>query len=138
MTLPAITVLDVEVLARQLDGSAHQVKCIFNERGIVFGDVRRQHAELGAEGIAHRQGGGNALAAMVYNRKVEVRGDPRWVPERARRLMDALGPAILDALRAVPPPERVGDRVRCLRDYQLVYKGQALGLLLPPEEKTPP
>jgi hypothetical protein len=138
MTRPAITVLDVEVLACQLDGSTHQVKCVFNERGVIFGDVRRQHAELGTEEIAYRQGGGNALAVMVYKEKFEVRGDPRWGAGQVRRVTDTLVHGLLDALRVTPPPDKVQERIRRLRGYQLVYQGQALGSLFPPEEKATP
>jgi hypothetical protein len=69
----------------------YQFKAVFNERGVIFFPVSRQHKEQKAEGISYDDGpAGNALAAVITPGKVEIRYHTRFAAEKVRRIIEEI------------------------------------------------
>lgn len=110
--LTLIMMIDVAAVLRS---PGYQFKAVFNEGGIILAPVRVEHNTLKAPGISYEQNHkGNALAAMIYQGQIEIRGDPAFRLERVRN--------ILSRLRRLQPLGLLGE-------FQVTYKGAALGRL---------
>ncbi|MBI4861298.1 MAG: hypothetical protein HY815_13730 [Candidatus Riflebacteria bacterium] len=99
--------------AAELVKPGHQFKAVFNERGIVVAPGSSQHNTLRAPGICYEHDHkGNALAAMIYAGRLEIRGHSAFPPERVRGLL----------VRISRLPGLVA-----LRGLEVLYRGQRLG-----------
>ncbi len=78
-------------LEEVLANAHYQFKAIFNERGIIFFPVGRQHRETKAEGISYDDGPtANALAAVISPGQIDIRNHPRFVAERVRLILEEI------------------------------------------------
>jgi hypothetical protein len=109
MSLTCILMVDVTA---ELARPGHQFKIVFNERGAIVAPGTLQHDTLRAPGIAYAHDhAGNALAAMVYGGRIEIRGHGAFAPERVR--------LILGRLAELPQLEP-------LRGHRVTYRGAVL------------
>lgn len=110
MAMACVLMLD---LTAELGKPGHQFKMVFNERGAIVAPGTLQHDTLRAPGIAYAHDhAGNALAAMIYAGRIEVRGHGAFPPERVR--------SILGQLAGIPP-------LAPLKGHRVTYRGAALG-----------
>lgn len=110
MALTCVLMLN---LTAELARPCHQFKMVFNERGAIVAPGTLQHDALRAPGIAYAHDhAGNALAAMIYAERIEVRGHGAFTPERVRLIL-----AQLAGLPQLAP----------LKGHHVTYRGTALG-----------
>jgi hypothetical protein len=80
------------------------LKFIFSDQGIAFASPSLQHREISGAGLNYQDEGGNALAGMIVNGGIEIRGHGMLEPERDQvkerwlRVRAAYGDAYLDSL----------------------------------------
>ena len=60
------------------------LKFIFNDEAIAFAQPTLQHREVSGGGLSYRDEGGNALAGMIVNGGIEIRGHSILRPERTQ------------------------------------------------------
>jgi len=81
------------------------LKFIVNEQAIAFSSPSLQHREISAPNVSYRDDGGNALAGIITNGRVEIRGHSvlGFSPERVKRLWQQVLTACgSDYLRFLP------------------------------------
>jgi hypothetical protein len=101
--------------AAEIAKPGYRFKLVFNARGIVVGPMSVQHTELRAPGVAFRgDAQGDAAAAVVYEKRIEIRAHPALPLEAA---LPAL--ARLVKLPALAP----------LMGFEIVYGGRRVGRL---------
>lgn len=99
--------------AVEMTKPGYQFKAVFNDRGIIFASGAVQHNTVRVPGIFYEHDHkGNALAAMIYAGKFEVRGHADFSPERVRLIL-----AKLAVLREMAP----------LRGCVATYRNRPLG-----------
>lgn len=64
-----------------LNSEPKWLKFIFNSDGIIFAMPSLQHREIGSGGISYQDEGGNALAGMIINGSIQIRGHSVLKPE---------------------------------------------------------
>ncbi len=122
MALPssAPTIVGIDHLVRQLFGQEHQIKCVANERGMVFHGVNSQHAWNGVFGVCYVEGSkGNALAGVIYNNQIEFRRHDAFTEQRVRTMMSFVAVEVKKSLDHSLVPVFDG--------YELVYGATRLG-----------
>ena len=101
--------------AAELAKPGYQFKAVFNERGIILAPGAVQHKDTRVPGIWYdHDHKGNALAAMIYNGRFEIRGHSAFPPERVRVIVVKLAKLSGMAL---------------LRGFAVTYRNQSLGKL---------
>lgn len=89
------------------------VKIIFNDKGIIFGDPRYEHCTMGCEGINYKQEyKGDSLAGIIVRDRIEIRNDPRFSEQRIKNIFEEIAK---------------NESLSILKDYQILYKGKDLG-----------
>lgn len=116
-TTQPVCVLQIDPAA-EIAKPGYQFKAVFNDRGIVIASGAVQHntvrVNAGVRIFYEHDHQGNALAAMIYAGKIEVRGDADFSPERVRLIL-----AQLAKLPGMAP----------LREFAVTYKNVSLGKL---------
>ena len=79
------------------------LKFVVNENGILIFPGDQQHSTVKAAGISYEDHGGNALAGIIKQELVEIRGHPDFSNERVKSLWTLLAsdPKI-SILKALP------------------------------------
>lgn len=114
VTTQPLCVLQIDPAA-EIAKPGYQFKAVFNDRGIILAPGTVQHNTVRVPGIFYEHDHqGNALAAMIYGGKFEVRGHADFSEERVRLIV-----AKLAVLPGMAP----------LRGFVVTYKNQNTGKL---------
>ena len=106
--------LGIELLESIIEQSGFSAKMVFNDNGAIFLPTSSQHRDHKAPGISYEDDyAGNALAAMLYPGRVEVRYHRDYPDEHVARILGNL----------VSEPRLSG-----MRDWQATYQGRPLRL----------
>ena len=70
----------------------YEAKAVFNQHGIIFLPVNQQHRDRKAENISYEDNyQGNALAAMLYPKRIEIRYHEAFSDTEVAELLNDLG-----------------------------------------------
>jgi hypothetical protein len=84
-------ILGEEYLSGLLNGDAYQIKMVFNENGAIFGPTSTEHKFMKSESISYEENyKGNAMAAMIYDGKIEIRFHSSFGVPVVRRFISSL------------------------------------------------
>lgn len=113
-TTQPLCVLQIDP-AVEIAKPGYQFKAVFNDRGIILASGAVQHNTVRVAGIFYEHDHkGNALAAMIYAGKFEIRGHADFSPERVKLIL-----AKFAKLPEMAP----------LRGFAVTYRNQPLGKL---------
>ena len=102
----------VGYIARCAEHEYFEAKIVFNEVGGVFGPPTGEHRNMRTEGVCYKDNyEGNALAAMIYPGKIDVRYHKNFSGPRVKEILDAL-------LRH--------EGLAFMRDWQILSQGHRL------------
>ena len=83
--------LGVDLVGDVQAGRRHEIKLVFNSRGAFFFPMSQQHRDQKAPGVSYEDDSrGNALAAIVRQRQIEVRQHRAFSHELVKTLIEQL------------------------------------------------
>ena len=105
-------ILGAEHLETIAASAGHSAKAVFNENGAIIFAAHLQHCDQKAEGISYEDNyKGNALAAMIFPSRIEIRYHQDFTDQRVAR--------IVAALRREP-------RLAFMGSWTVTYQGRAV------------
>lgn len=105
-------IIGADYLTSLLAEESFSAKMVFNANGAIVFPVSQEHRDQKGSGISYEDGyQGNALAAMLAPRKIEIRGQEGFSDSRVADIVSLL----------LARPE-----LASLKDWTVVYRGQAI------------
>lgn len=103
-------IVGADIAQALADGSRTSAKVVCNGSGAIFGSLHEQHREQRAPGIVYEDDDrGNALAAILDNRQIQVRYHAAFSETRVV--------SVLTTLAQHP-------QLQFFRDWQITYQGR--------------
>ncbi|KOR31984.1 hypothetical protein TI05_10180 [Achromatium sp. WMS3] len=108
-----MNVVGVDVLKEELQRPNYFLKAVLNEFDTIFFPANIQHSSIRLVGLSYSDLEGNALAAVINNNKIEIRGHQSFSVEKVIVIVKIL----------LNHPDLLS-----LRTFQVYYKGEHLHL----------
>jgi hypothetical protein len=109
-----MVLIGVEFMLSLVEEDHFSAKMVFNDKGAIFFRVNQQHCYQKAEGISYKDNyEGNALAAMLAARKVEIRYHQQFSDNRVASIMASL----------MEQP-----RLSFMKGWKVTYQGRVLSV----------
>lgn len=84
-------ILGLEHIQSALAKPHYEAKAVLNQHGIIFFSATRQHRDQKAEGISYEDDyDGNALAAMLYPGRIEIRYHRSYTDDDVAGIIDLM------------------------------------------------
>lgn len=108
-------IIGLEFITSQLSQEYFTAKLVFNAAGAIFFPVHQEHRDQKLEGISYEDDyRGNAMAAMLAPRRIEVRYHAGFTAQQVARILAELAQQ---------------DGLGFIRDCELTYRGEVLKLI---------